>query len=275
MSKLPNIYNYLDFKKYLSDYRDSRKLFDPGFTNVYICHLLGQKKSKSYFNNVITGRVKLGSAMTDRFLFLLGIKGDKAKYFRALVNFCQTAEKSEKEFYFDQLIKFNKIPSKEMNASFYKYYQNWLNAIIRSLLDIYDFDGDFKKLANKLLFPVTPGQIERSIEILLSLELIKHDKNGFLRPAEKAITAGKEIQQHLLKQYQAECFEHSANVIMNDNVKPQKITSITASVSLDAYEEIKNKIDQLKTEIRSVVHNDKLDAAKLCQINIHLFPQTK
>lgn len=273
--KLPNIYNYLDFKKYLSDYRDQRKVFDSGFTNTFICHSLGQTKSKGYFNNVISGRVPLGSSMTDRFILLLDLKGNKAKYFRALVNFCQTNEKGEKEFYFDQLIKFNKIPSKEMDASFYKYYKNWINAVVRSLLDIYDFDGSYGILAKKLLFPVTGKQVEKSIEVLKSLELIKKDDKGYLKPAEIAITAGKEIKEFLLRQYQSECLSHSANVIMNENVRPQKVTTMTASVSEEAYEEIKKRIDQLKSEVRSIVHNDKMNATKLCQVNIHLFPQTK
>lgn len=271
---LPHIYNYLDFKKYLSDYRNQRKVFDPGFTNIYICHALGQTKSKGYFNNIISGRVPLGSSMTDRFILLLDLKGNQAKYFRALVNFCQTIEKGEKEFYFDQLIKFNKIPSKEMDSSFYMYYKNWLNAVVRSLLDIYDFDGNYGTLAKKLLFPITAKQVEMSINTLKSLELVKEDRNGYLKPAEKAITAGKEIKEFLLRQYQSGCLSHSANVVMNENVRPQKVTTMTASVSDEAYEEIKKRIDQLKSEVRSIVHNDKNDAAKLCQVNIHFFPQT-
>lgn len=273
--KLPDIFNYLDFKSYLSDYREMRKVFDIGFTNVYICHSLGQTKSKGYFNNVISGRVKLGSSMIDRFIVLLNLKGDKAKYFRALVSFNQTIDKEEKAFFFDQLIKHNKIPSKEMDLSFYDYYKNWLHAVVRALLDIYDFKDDYKELTTKLLFPVTPGQIKRSIEILKGLELIKQDKNGFYKPAEIAITAGKKIKEHLLRQYQTKCLEHSAEVVMNAEVKPQKVTTMTISVSPNAYEEIKNKIDQLKTEIRSIVHNDTLEADRLCQVNIHLFPQTK
>lgn len=272
--KLPEIFNYLDVKKYLADYREMRKTFDPGFSNVFICFSLGQTKSKGYFNNVISGRVKIGSSMIDRFIPLLELKGEKAKYFRALVNFCQTIDKEEKEFYFDQLVKYNKIPSKEMDLSFYNYYKSWLNAVVRSLLDIYDFKNDYKDLASKLLFPVTPGQIKKSIETLLALDLIKRDDKGYLRPAEKAITAGKELKEHLLRQYQAKCLEHSSEVVLNSEVKPQKVTTMTVSVSEKAYDEIKSKIDQFKTEIRSIVHNDSLDAERLCQINIHLFPQT-
>jgi alpha-D-ribose 1-methylphosphonate 5-triphosphate diphosphatase PhnM len=50
---LPTVFDYIDFRKYLEDYRKARASNDEGFTHCYICHRLGMKNSRSYFNNII------------------------------------------------------------------------------------------------------------------------------------------------------------------------------------------------------------------------------
>ena len=75
--KLPSVFAYIDFKKYLGDYYEQRKIIDPGFTHVYICHRLGQARSRGYFNNVLKGRIPVSSAFVDRFISLLGLKANE------------------------------------------------------------------------------------------------------------------------------------------------------------------------------------------------------
>jgi hypothetical protein len=53
---LPTVFDYIDFRKYLEDYRKARASSDEGFTHCYICHRLGMKNSRSYFNNIIHSR---------------------------------------------------------------------------------------------------------------------------------------------------------------------------------------------------------------------------
>jgi uncharacterized protein (TIGR02147 family) len=62
------------------------KTQDRGFTHTYICHMLGQKNAKSYFNNVVKGRIDITATFIDRFISMLRLNLDEAKYFRALVN---------------------------------------------------------------------------------------------------------------------------------------------------------------------------------------------
>jgi hypothetical protein len=38
-----NIYEYIDYKKFLSDWRKAEKQRNPGLTHEYLCHALGQK----------------------------------------------------------------------------------------------------------------------------------------------------------------------------------------------------------------------------------------
>lgn len=272
---MPNLYSYLDFRTYLRDYRDYMKKIDSGFTNAYICHRLGQKNSSGYFNNVITGRLKVGATLTERFFELLELSVDEQKYFRALVNYNQSTTLSEKDFFLDQLIRLNTSPSHELNKQAHSYYRHWQHAVIRALLDIVDYAEDISVLQERLLQPLSKDEIKESIRILRDLSLIEMNDEGYWKPTKQAISSGKEVERELLKFYQAKCLELSSDMILNDAASPQKVTTLTISTSEKAIEQITERINCLRSEIRSIIIADESDSEKLYQLNIHLFPQVK
>ena len=273
--KLPDIFEYVDFRKYLEDYRAARKAYDKGFTHTYICHKLGQRASRSYFNNVVKGRVALSSTFTDHFIDLLELGVDEAKYFRALVNYNQPSSAHEKEFYFDQLVHLNKTPKKLIDRNSYAYYKEWYHSTIRALLDIFDFNNDYSMLAKKLLPPITVRQAKQSIVLLQKLGLIYTNECGFLKPTEKSLSAGSAVKDHLIRQYQLKCLEIAKEHAATNRAGAEKISTITTSVSKEGYERIRARLDRLRSEVRSIVHKDEKKATGVYQINIHSYQQAE
>ncbi len=56
----PNIFVYLDFKKYLEEFKKINN-----FSHDYICNLLGRNKSRTYLNDIIKGRKYIGTDVID------------------------------------------------------------------------------------------------------------------------------------------------------------------------------------------------------------------
>ncbi len=273
--QLPNIFKYTNFRKYLEDYRNQKRILDPGFTHAYICHKLGQRNSRSFFNNVISGRKNVSSSFIDLFIKLLELKEDEAKYFRLMVNYNQAYSVQEKEFYFEQLIQMNKTPKKLLCKDTYKYFSEWYHSTIRAFLDIYNFQGDYKKLAQKLKPQITTKQARESIFLLKKLGLIDKNSDGFLKPTEKVITTEDCVKDQLITQYQLKTLDLAKEALLDNSNIPKKITTMTVSISDKGFERIMNRFQQFKKEVRSIVHKDEDDATKLYQINAQIFPQTK
>lgn len=272
---LPSVFEYLDVRKYLRIYREVRREYEPSFTNTYICFVLGQKNSKGYFNNVISGRVKVGATLVERFIKLLELDKKEASYFKILVEYSQCAEVEQKEELLRKLISKNPNNCTEVTEEAISYYQHWRHAVIRALLDIIDFDGsDPQKLIDKLLLPMKKGEVRKSIDLLVATGLIEKNSKGFYKPVDKSITNSTDVQQALLLQYQLMQFGHSQRVMLNRNVRPQKVTSMTLSVSEETYTLIKEKIDDLKTEIRALANSEQEQAERLYQMNLHIFPHS-
>jgi uncharacterized protein (TIGR02147 family) len=82
--KLPDIFQYSDFRVYLFDYFSACKRDDPDFSCTDLHRQLGIPQSRSYMGNVIKGR-KVSPTFRERFIDVLNLSGVEADYFRLLV----------------------------------------------------------------------------------------------------------------------------------------------------------------------------------------------
>jgi uncharacterized protein (TIGR02147 family) len=274
-TELPDIFQYIDYRKYLEDYYSKRKSLDSSFTHEYICHRLGQEKAKSYFNNVVKGRMNVSSGFIDRFIDLLELKPDPAKYFRALVNYNQTVSPHEKEFFFDQLVRLNSTPHRVIDRNAYEFYKEWYHSAIRALLDIIDVKDDYKALASHLFPPISVKQAHDSIALLTRLGLVAKNKKGFLKATDKMVVTGDFIKDAMVRQFQMKCLEHARNVLANGSNQAHRNVTLTVSLSDKAYNRVSDRIQQMKTEVRSIVHKDELPASKVYHLNVNFFPMSQ
>lgn len=276
MKTKPDIYSYTDVKKYLKEYRDFRRVEDPGFSNTHICYVLGQIHSNSYFNNVVSGRVRIGTTIIDRFNVLLELTPEEFTYFRNLVNYSQSRTAEERETYFRQLIKSSRISGKEIQAKLQAYYDDWYHPVVRAFMDLASFDGEnYGVLLARMNNPISLPNLKQSVALLIELGLIRKNDQGFYKPADSVISSGSEIEQDILLQFQEKTMNHSRSVIQNEHVSPQKITTMTVSVSKNAYQRIIDRITELKHEIRAIAGSDTEEAEELCQVVVHLYPYTR
>ena len=273
--QLPNIFTYFDFRKYLEDYRRQRKCFDPGFTHSYICFRLGQRNSKSYFANVVNGTKMATAEFTNRFIELLELNDSEAHYFRLLVNYSQTMNPGEKEYYLQQLISRSATQCRFITEQEYDFYKNWYNSTIRAILDIYNFRDDYKALSD-LIFPsVSATDVKNSLSLMKQLGLIKKNESGYYKPTDKTIKTGEFVKNELIRQYQMQCLELAKTILLCKTEKCHDISTNTMSISEECMQKIQHKIDQFRKEIRSLVQNDTSPADRVYQLNIQFFPNSE
>jgi uncharacterized protein (TIGR02147 family) len=271
---LPNIFSYNDFRAYIADYKKALKKIDQSFTNSKICKNLGIPNTRSYLCNVINGR-KVSPTFVERFIKVFQLDKDEAKFFRVLVNFNQAEHPEEKEIFFDQLIAQNRTPKKIIDKDTYKFFSNWRHSVVRTILDVIDFKGDYKSIATVVLPPISPKEACESIKLLQKLKLIRQDKNGFWRPSDKSITTTEYVKDEMIRQYQTQCLELAKTAILKKYNLPQNITTNIISVSSDDYKRIEKKLEKFRAEIRSLVHKDNQQSDCVYQMNIQLFPAAR
>lgn len=272
---LPNIFEYIDYRQYLEDYRLARKEWDEGFTHTYICFKLGQRGSRTLYNNIVKGRKNLSAEFIKRFNILLELSAEEAIYFRVLVLYNQSSEVQEKELYFEQLVQMNNTPKRKLGEELFEYYNHWYYSSVRALLDIYDFKSNYKQLAEKLKPQITVNQAKESISLLKKLGMIEKNRDGYFKPAEKAITTGEKVDHHQVKKYQLQCLDQAKLAVMDSDASSYKSSTLTISISEKGLERIAKRTEQYRKEVFAIVNKDEDRADRVYQVNIQLIAQTQ
>ena len=274
MDKFIDIFQFTHFRKYLDEYQAARVQTDPDFTRAGACALLGLPKTRSYYNDIVKGK-KLTGRMIPKFVEVLGLNKKEAKYFETMVNFDQAKTTTERNAFFDELIKQHPDPHHILNEDAYEYYNHWYNSVLFTALDVMDVSDDLEPIQKRIFPKVSVGTLKRSLELLERIGFVRKNEDGFWKSSRESVSSGAYNNNDLVRQYQLQCFELSKQALLADDDNPSDMGTFTFSVSDDAYQEIALEIQNLKAKVRKIITQDKKEATGVHQLNIHLFTNLK
>ena len=274
MEKTIDIFQFTHFRKYLDEYQAARVQTDPEFTRAGVCALLGLPKTRSYFNDIVKGK-KLSGRMIPKFVEVLGLNKKEAKYFETMVNFDQAKTTTERNAFFDELIKQHPDPHNILNEDAYEYYNHWYNSVLFTALDVMDVSDDLEPIQKRIFPKVSVGTLKRSLELLARIGFVRKNEDGFWKSSRDSVSSGAYNNNDLVRQYQLQCFELSKQALLANDDNPSDMGTFTFSVSDDAYREIALEIQNLKAKVRKIITQDKKEATGVHQLNIHLFTNLK
>jgi uncharacterized protein (TIGR02147 family) len=271
-NELPIIYEYNDFRKFITDFQSAMHERDKRYTKSYMSVQLGLPNSRSYLTHVVNGK-KVSDTFVERFIHLFEFNKSEADYFRVLVMFNQAENPDEREMYFEQLIARNKTPKRYLYEASFQYYRHWYNAGIRALLNVYDFDGvDFSELAKKFAMAISASEAKKAFKLLLKLNLITKCENGFYKPTSQSICTEEFVKNEALQVFQIQSLELAKFAVLNDLKQPKFLATNTISISRRGSQRIDKLIDRFRSQVRSLVHKDENRAETVYQLDVLFFP---
>lgn len=274
MDRIIDIFQFTNFRKYLDEYQAARVLTDPGFTRAGACVLLGLPRTRSYYNDIVKGK-KLSSRMIPKFVEVLGLNKKEARYFETLVNLDQAKTATERNAFFEELLKQHPDSHRILNEDAYEYYNHWYNSVLFTALEVVDVSDDLEPI-QKLIFPkVSVGTLKRSLELLERLGFVRKNEKGFWKSCRESVSSGAYNNNDLVRQYQLQCFELSKQALLANNDNPSDMGTFTFSVSDDAFKAIAKEIQGMKARVRKIIAQDRKKATGVHQLNIHLFTNLK
>lgn len=270
MRQFLDIYQFTHFRKFLEEYQVARVQAEPSFTRTEICNLLGLEKSRSYFADVLRGK-KVSPRMVAKFIEILELDKKEAKYFETMVKLDQAKNDSARNSAMQELLKLHPNPQHIVNEDAYEYYSRWYNSALFAILDAMDVTDDMAPV-QKRIFPKVPlGKLKESLALLERLGLARKNEEGFWKPTKESISSGPYNNADLVKQYQLQCFELSKQALMTPPKKPTVMSTLTFSISSEAYKKLEAELQEFKAKARRIIGEDKEKADGVYQMNIHLF----
>jgi len=142
-------------------------------------------------------------------------------------------------------------------------------------LYFYPFYGDYHELASLLNPPIRPEDARKAIEVLERLGLIYADESGrYVRREQCGISTGEGDRSVAIDNYHRTTLDMGKNAIDTIPRGERTISTLTLSLSKNAYDTINEELAAFRRRIMDIAANDQHET-KVYQYNFQVFPTTR
>ena len=273
----PDLYQYLDYRSFLIDtmeWRKEAKLRPYSFNEV--SKAIGLN-SKSHLHNLVHKSDKIPSLkLQDKISQWLRLGAKQQRYFSLLIALDQASNIQEKEKVFSQIAE---IVPKRNTAAFdstkYAYFKNWYYPVVRELVCISNWSGDFQALSALVQPEISIHQARHAVKDLLSLCLLSQDSKGVWEYGKSNIHSGDETQSAAIYVYQKELLGLSQDALVNVDTKDREINTLSFSLADAKIPELKKKIQAQQRELIQWLNENQDGENQIFQFNTQMFPVSK
>ncbi len=268
------IFDFLDYRLFLTEYYQFRKAKDDGYTFRAMARQMGFVSS-NYLMLVMQGKRNLGKDSLAKISTGLGLRKKEVQYFSYLVFFDQAKSDVEKNYFFALIAAFrSKSQIVNIHTDKFNYYDKWYNPVLREIVKYQSAKLDLKTIAESVSPPILPKEVKKSLKLLQDLELLKVNKSGKMEQTSDLIQTDREVQSLAVRNFHKKMSDLGKASI--DNVQPhaREISSITVRISEKGFDQIKKRIQDFREELLQMVKQDRQDD-RVYQLNFQLFPVSK
>lgn len=268
---MDSIFNYTNYQVFLKEYYEGEKSKKKFFSYQYLADHCGFK-SKTYLYKVIKGDKTLTIEGARKVGAFLKFKKREQAYFEAIVHFTNAKTVDERELYFEKLQKLSKNSISSILRQYqFDYFNNWYNAVVRELISIFKWNGDYVQLAKMVVPEITVREAKQSVKLLIKSGLITVDEHKVYRRCNKAITTGADVVSLAVNHFQKENLQLAAEAIDRFERGDRDISTLTVSVSKPTADKIQEEIALFRKKIIGLVDKER-EADRVYQINFQAFP---
>lgn len=266
-----DVFEYLDYRSFLRDAYSDLKARQRGFSYRWFSRKAGLA-SPNFLKLVIDGDRNLTAASAEQFAGALGLSGQETSFFRELVSFNQAGTAAEKNRHFERIGQFRRHRAvRALERSAFEYLSCWYYPAVRELVSCKGFREDPEWIARTLVPSITPKQAQKALELLLELRLLERGDDGTLRQGEPLVSTGPEVRSLAAGNFHRQMMERAAASIETVDRDKRDISSVTVSLSPEAFEMFKQRIVQLRAELLEM-SADETAPTRVVQFNFQAFP---
>lgn len=271
-----NIYEYLDYRKFLLDFYELEKSLDSTFS--YRVFATAVDMDASLLLKILQGKRHLSSKSLQSFIDFFKFKEGKAEYFRQLVAYGKAKVDEDVRTLFESLQKMRPAACRELDEARYRYFQQWFYPMVRSALDVFCYkdESDGAALGLCCIPKLTAAQVNAAVTALLQLELAERSPDGRVVPTEGHVKTKERWHSACISNYQSSIAELAKNSIENTPKEERDISTLTMALDSSQIQKIREILADARKSIVKVVNAMPSDVCdSVYQLNFQLFPMMK
>ena len=270
-----SIFEYTDYRHYLSDYYQYQKETRKGFSYRYFLNKVGIK-SPSFMKDVIEGKKNLSSVGIKKFSKALELSKRESEYFNNLVLFNQAKTSKKRQHYFLKLSGFQKRAEiHKVRKDKFEYFANWYNLAIREYIHSHKFYDNYEEMADAIEPKITVSQAKKAIALLSKLGLITLGDDGYYKVKDPLITFDPDLENIAAHNLHKSMQEISARALDTVPKEERYFRTFIGSFSEKAFQKIRLELDNARKKIIDIIKEDGDNDKKVYHMGMQLYKMEK
>ena len=267
-----SIFEYSDFRKYLTDFYEDAKKENPRFSYRSLSAQGGINPGN--FAKMLKGERNLSLGAAHKLSRVLKLNKRERDYFQAMVLFCQAENHEEKRRCFEELMAFKESSVRILDANQYRFYDKWYYTAVREALVFFPLtDSNFGALGKCIIPVISEKQVAQAVTLLLDLKLAEKTSQGTYRRTDALISTGNDIRSLTLNNFVINTMRLAEQAI-NQGLKDTNLSSVTFSVANRDFEAIQEEVRKCRRRIMEIA-KESSTPDRVYQFNVQLFPMTQ
>lgn len=271
--KHTNIYNYIDYRKFLGETQVQIKTKRPEFTIRFIAGKAGYK-SPGHITWIFQGKRNLPAKQIETFANIFKLGKKETEYFNAMVEFSHAKTTFIKKVCFERLVSLQKSKKRIVGKDELKYWSKWYHSAIRELVAIRKISDNYREVARLLIPHITSQEAKKAIALLEKIGFIKKGENSFYYRVDDVIMSEENWKTMIIRQYQMDLMDLAKSSLDTIPKKDRDISVITLSISEKRFALIRERIKAFQQEIVTLAKTDD-NPDRIYQLGLQLFPMSE
>jgi uncharacterized protein (TIGR02147 family) len=269
-----SIFDYTDFRKFLTDYYQDRKKENPRFSYRALTAQGGVNAGN--FAKMLKGDRNLSLAAAIKLARALNLNKRERDFFQAMVLFGAAENHEEKRRGFEELMTFKESSVRILDANQYRFYNKWYYTAVREALAFFPLtDSNFGTLGKCIVPGISGKQVAQAIALLLDLKLVEKTGQGpyRYRRTDAVISTGNDIRSLTLNNFVIDTMRLAEQAISKGQ-KDTNLSSVTFSVANRDFEAVQEEVRKCRRRIMEIAKESAVPD-RVYQFNMQLFPLTR
>lgn len=270
----PSVYDYLDYRSYLSDLFHYLKADGSHFSYRYFSNKAGFA-SPNFLQLVINGRRNLTNASIAKVAKGFGLKKKEREFFEYMVFMNQATLHDEKDHYYCKMMSMAGCKNiRAIAKDQYEYFSKWYYPAIREMLSFGREALTPEQIADSLNPKITAKQAATALRLLERLKLIVQNDHGRWEQVDRDVSTGPEIKSMAVANFHKEMLKLASESMDRFDAAQRDISALTLSIDRENLPELKARLISFRQELMALARYDE-EPDMVVQLNMQLFPLTK
>ena len=278
----PKLAEYTDFRKYLKDVYDYRRLTEATGARPYSYSTFSAAadiRSPNYLKLIIEGKRNLSPDMIWRFGKALRLSREETNEFAVLVNYGQCDDPLERNKYLKQLSELRSqrdLQEGQIDQKSWDKVPDWIGWILYAMADQVN-TGFSPEQLQKLIRPrVDLPELRAALEKLISAGELENGPNGEMRRARELMESPQDLPVSQIRKLQADLIYLGIESLFKDSPKEREFGGLTLALTQEEYEQVRFELRQMRKRIHKDVMTKRRESKgeRVYQLNVQLFPVT-